>query len=1061
MGKVQIIKASAGSGKTFRLALEYVMRVLGDDIGRPDKFRHILAVTFTNKATEEMKHRIIKELGKLSKKEESVFSKIICEKLNIPIQEAARRAFIVLTAILHDYTHFTVLTIDKFFQRIIRSFTHELGQDINYSIELHNDQIIDLATDIMLDNSNHKPELKRWLIEYIEERIANNNGWNPKNDIVNLGKQLFEQNIFDSDSRKLTKDLIRTCINSARKETECAKETLIQYTEALFNILQQHDLDVTDFYSGTRGFMNYFFKIRKGIYASPTDAEVRKVSSGNQWCTKNAPKKALIESLITTLQPMMFDIFRQINIVLKYQHTQDVLYQNYRTFAILPDLREAIDKYCFENSVLPIADTNKIIEGLVSNNDAPFIYEKIGNIFTDYMLDEFQDTSREQWANFKPLLSNALSQSNESNVLVVGDVKQSIYRWRGGDWKLLAGEVESQFNSESDQLKENYRSQDIVIQFNNELIESNLKNYPDGINNYLNNILSNALEQKSISESTYNELFDLTDRAYKDHKQILPQDKTPNKGYVSVMTLSKDSERIKDYKYLIECIEDVQSRGIKASEIAILVRKNKEGNNIAAALLEHKTKNPDSKFVYDIVTQEALLLKKSPAVRFIIALLNYIIDPNDLISKELVLTFSGLTIEQCDKLCSNICKLSPIRAIDKIIAEMPQLQCSKHIAYVQALHDNVISFSSRNTPDIREFLKWWNDNSNTLSISLSGDQNAINILTIHKSKGLQYKVVIIPECNWSMLSQSSIIWSRAKDSIAEELGKVPVQFDKISHSHFSEDYYRELVYSYIDNINMLYVAITRAEYELHIMLPEKKRFVRISQFIIPTLTPTNDGVSIGNLNGNIEVLDDNDIRYEFGTKYSQDEKSTKDKSDGDNSKSVIIEDYPTTNPWNKIKFNNKTEHILSKDGPTYSQRHYGTLMHSILELFSNGQPISQIVKTFIEQQIISEKDGWAITELLENALKNPIAKNWFSEDWTVVKSEVNIINPNSKRLRRPDRVMFRDEEAIVIDYKFGINIIEDHKKQVSRYMQSLSQMGYSNVKGYVWYVNLDNIIEVG
>jgi hypothetical protein len=135
-------------------------------------------------------------------------------------------------------------------------------------------------------------------------------------------------------------------------------------------------------------------------------------------------------------------------------------------------------------------------------------------------------------------------------------------------------------------------------------------------------------------------------------------------------------------------------------------------------------------------------------------------------------------------------------------------------------------------------------------------------------------------------------------------------------------------------------------------------------------------------------------------------------------------------------------------------------MHSILELFGNGQPISQIVKTFIEQQIISEKDGWAITELLENALKNPIAKNWFSEDWTVVKSEVNIINPNSKRLRRPDRVMFRDEEAIVIDYKFGINIIEDHKKQVSRYMQSLSQMGYSNVKGYVWYVNLDNIIEV-
>jgi ATP-dependent exoDNAse (exonuclease V) beta subunit len=686
------------------------------------------------------------------------------------------------------------------------------------------------------------------------------------------------------------------------------------------------------------------------------------------------------------------------------------------------------------------------------------------------MLDEFQDTSAEQWNNFKPLIHNAVSQSDQCNVLLVGDVKQSIYRWRGGDWSLLANQVEQQFDTVSEPLEENYRSEDIVIQFNNKLIKSNLKGTESepnqlGINSVLNSMLNEAREQGSITEQLYTELIDITDNAYRGHEQKLPTKKSLGKGYVSVCcrdTQQSVEESDNGIGYVIECIEDAQQRGIKASQIAILVRKNGEANEVATALLKYKSEHPESPYVYDIVTQEALLLKHSPAVKFVIATFSYMNDSEDLVSREIFYEFSKFDESQCDALFLKLRKMTPIKAIDAIIKAVPELVQPQHIPYIQALHDNIIGFSNRNTPDTAEFLKWWSDNCEKMSITVSGELNAINILTIHKAKGLQYKAVIIPFCNWQVTPMTnSIIWSQADDTQAHDLGKVPVSFNSaMAQSHYSEDYYREMVSSYIDNLNLLYVAITRAEFELYMMLPMESDRNRISAFITQAFKQDGEGVSIGSLKGNINVRG-NDIVYEFGTKFSA-EDAPESESEDKNIVKLNVETYPTIDSTKKVKISATAEYLLDKDGVNHTPRYYGNLMHSLLEHINHYSELDCTIADFVLKGKISECDGERIKQMLKKALNSPLAREWFSEKWSAIKTEINIISPQSENLQRPDRVMIQGDSVVVVDYKFGSDI-KRHKQytdKISSYMKSLREMGYSDVRGYIWYVVLDSISEV-
>ncbi len=1061
MGKVQIIKASAGSGKTFRLTLEYVTRVLSENTPRPEKYRHILAVTFTNKATEEMKRRIIEELAKLAECRESEFSKKVCANLNIPIREAARRAKIVLTKILHDYTHFTVLTIDKFFQRIIRSFTHELGQDINYTLELQSKQVIERAVDILFDETEKNADFKNWLSEYIEERIADNKGWNPRSEFIKLGEQLFKQNGFESNTAKLTKGIIKASIKELESQVTAQKSKLQGLaSELLEDIRSKGITPPTDFYRGATGFMNFFCKMSQGICSAPSPAVVTTVTSGENWTKKDSPHKSVVESMTGQWQTQMLNILDENKLLIKLEQTLKVVRQNYRTFAVLPDIRDMLDRYCQENAVLPIADTNKIVEGLVNNNDAPFIYEKTGNTFTDYMLDEFQDTSAEQWRNFKPLISNAVSQSDQCNVLLVGDVKQSIYRWRGGDWSLLANQVEQQFDTISEPLKENFRSEDIVIKFNNELIGSNLKD-SNGVNSTLNTMLSEACQQGAIPQPLCAELTDITNNAYAGFEQQLPSHKAKGKGYVSVYCRDAELEE-NGIAHTIECIEDAQRRGIRASQIAILVRKNDEANEVATALLEYKSQHPESPYVYDIVTQEALLLRHSAAVKFVIAALSYMNNSDDLVSREIFYEFSKFSEEQCEKLFTQLRRMTPIKAIDTIIGAVAELTQPQHIPYIQALHDNVIGFSARNTPDTAEFLKWWADNCDKLSITISGEQNAINILTIHKAKGLQYKAVIIPFCDWPMMPKAnSIVWCQADDTSARNLGNVPVSFTSaLSQSYYSEDYYREVVSSYIDNLNLLYVAITRAEFELYVILPTDSDKKKISSYVTQAFRLDDQGVAIGSLEGRINVKDNNCVIYEFGDKYSA-QSDSDSESDEKKIAKLNIDNYPTTDSEKKVNISLTSEYLLDENGVGHTPRYYGKLMHSLLEKTGHYSELDKTIEDFVNQNKISDRDAVVIKEMLTQALSDPTAREWFSDQWSTIKSEVNIINPRSKILQRPDRVMIRDNRAIVIDYKFGSQLLlKKYSQKISDYMDSLREMGYTDVRGYLWFVALGKIFEV-
>ncbi len=1049
--RAKILNASAGSGKTYQLAYNYVR----DVIWQPMLYRHILAVTFTNKATEEMKSRILKEIHLLASGHRSDYLAALVPELSLSEEEIRTRARKVQSAILHDYSHFTVLTIDKFFQRILHAFIQELGIDLNYTIELESAPVLARSVDALIERIAEDPGLKSWLEAFARERIADHEGWDLRRDILKLGGELFKEGNRAALQAACSREELSAIVRSATTEMERSVARYRTLGEEGVARIAAAGLTIDDFSYGHSGGVKLFYQAAAGDLSEPK-ARARKCAAGAEgWMAKSRAKAHA--ALIGELQPLMADLCAWYDRHSPQWNTTRLLREHYRTFALLSDLYREVQRLWREENTLLLSETKNILSALIGRSQTPFIYEKVGNRYDRYFIDEFQDTSEREWLNFLPLLEEALahrSQLTQSEkeepghpVLLVGDIKQSIYRWRGGNWRILGEKAPRALEgAEVEQMRYNFRSLGNVVEFNNSIIERVVA--------ATDHNLEERLQAAAISPDLRRELSGTLRRAYEGHRQIARK-KSLREGFIAVESYEKAPP-------LVERVCELLDRGFRPSEIMILGRSRSDGARAARALLDFKRTNCEERYRFDVMTQDALRIDSSPLSYFLISMLRLAVDPTDTIRRAICNHFLNRPFDEplSEELLELLARwrlLSPEEAFSRIVEHFRLNEQSDQIAYLQALHEQIIHFSAGRVVDIPLFLNWWEENGAKRSLSVGASDDTIEITTIHAAKGLEKRVVLIPYCSWALEPKASgevpnILWAEARGDLSE-VGCVPVKYRaEMASSEFAEAYFREMVYSYVDNVNLLYVALTRAVEQLHIFIPESHR--GIGAYLWEAIDRHGEECHVGALEGRC-LQHERGVSYHFGTFCGPE---PEDPAKGKGEREVehrTLEHYPCVQPSPEQKFPHTG--YLEHDGRVeFSPRNFGILMHCLFGEATDRRELALAMERMRDQALLSPADAEELHRRVEEALSHPQVASWYDERWDRVLSERDIILPATNEakveMKRPDRVMIKGKRAVVVDYKFGEKSLAENRRQIHQYMQLLRRMGYLEVEGWLWYV---------
>ena len=1044
--RARILNASAGSGKTYQLAYKYVR----DVVEQPGIYRHILAVTFTNKATEEMKSRILKEIHLLASGQPSSYLDNLCRELSLDAATVRRRAREVRSKILHDYSRFTVLTIDTFFQRILRAFIKELGIDLNYNVEIETASVLTKSADTLIEQITTDRDLQRWLTDFVQERIDEGKKWDVRDGILTLGGELFKEKNKEALSLARSREELGRIVGEATARAAATKQQMRERAAEAVRIMADAGVGPTDFTGKSRSFAHYFLTVAAGEL-KPYTATVGKMSLTTEgWAPKGSPAAPLA----ARLQPLLREMCDLYDANVRSWNTCDLLRENYRSFALLSDLYAKVQQLCDEQNMMLLSETKYILSEFIGHNDAPFIYEKVGNRFEHFMIDEFQDTSVKEWENFLPLLQNAMAQSEATSVLIVGDIKQSIYRWRGGDWKILHSQAQRALGADSTELvnlTENYRSLPAVVDFNNKAIGRVV----EADNRALNATLDEAAARGDMDARTAAGLRDTLQKAYREHAQT-PRRLGGVPGYVSVETFAERPP-------VVERICEVLDKGFRPCDIMILVRGATDGAKVAAELLDFKRRNDDPRYRFDVMTQEALIVGNAPVSSFIAAALRLSLNPDDSLSRAVYNHYLGRGFDRPlpgneRTFFRSIRLLSPEEAFERIVMRHALHDDRQQTAYLQAIHEQIIGFCASKIADIPLFLDWWEQQGQNRSLSVDESATTVEITTIHKAKGLEKRVVLIPWCSWQLDPKSggnvtNIVWAEAQGD-AGAVGRFPVKYKKaMAESGFSAEYYRELVYSHVDNINLLYVALTRAAESLHVFIP-RKGGKSVGGLLLQSIGADGDKALLDGTEGRRTATEEGE-RFEFGL-FTGPVPGGGKASDGVH---VVLENYPTARADLRLRLPSQ-RYFEEEDEVELSPRNFGILMHKAFEQADDRQQIYEAVQRMRDDGTLSPGEAEALRGMIARALAHPVAGEWFGGGWQRVRNENEIIVPGAGSTRRPDRVMIRGTRAVVVDYKFGSREPGRYRRQVGEYLGLLRQMGYTECEGYLWYVKLGEIEKV-
>ena len=1055
-----VYKASAGSGKTFTLAVEYIKHL----IRNPYAYRHILAVTFTNKATTEMKERILGQLLGiwLNDKDSSPYLAKLTEELQIDEKDIRESAGKALNFIIHDYSRFRVETIDSFFQSVMKNLSRELELGANMTIELDNTTALSEAVDSMIEKLDRNSPILHWLLDYIEERIQEDKQWKVANEIKGFGKNIFNEEYIEKgkELRKTLED--KDCIKNYRRTLKAleeeASEQMKGIAEQFFGILEINGLSVDDLNRKKTGIASYFNKLMEGKTSDDIRNQTveKHLESAENWATKACSKRNAVIALANSeLIPLLKEAenFRSKND--KIITSCKLSLNHVNNIRLLTSIDEEVRHLNYENNRFLLADTNALLHNIIREGDPSFVFEKIGTNIRNVMIDEFQDTSRMQWDNFKLLLLEGLSQGADS--LIVGDVKQSIYRWRNGDWNILNGlkKTLGAFPIQEKTLKANRRSEANIVQFNNEIFTS------------ARQILNNIHKQEQGEECE--ELKD----AYKDVSQEICREE--GKGSVKI-TFLPEKENISyqedTLENLVKEVENMKNQGVQINDMAILVRKNKMIPLIASYFDKHTP--------YRIVSDEAFRLDASVAICMLMDALRYLVDGENRIAQaQLAVSYQNEVLQKNLDLNTillgnlndylpkafideqNELQLMPLYELLEKLFNIFQLSSLKEQeAYLFAFYDHVNEYLQKNSSELTAFINYWNEKLCWKTIP-SGEIEGIRIISIHKSKGLEFHTVFLPFCDWSLENElPSYIWCSPKEAPFNELQLLPINYGtSMNKSIYQQDYLKEKLQLWVDNLNLLYVAFTRPKNNLVVWCKDGHKN-SVSQLLADSI--------IGTSCTKVEPEGDSESKenyvYQLGSISPSNTKHNKQSST--NKLLVVPDGIPVQmesleTPIEFKQSNRSANFIDGEEDQSDKYIRQGQLLHTLFSCLKTEKDIPNALERLrIEGIIESNEQEKQIRKLTEWALKHPKVKEWFSGKWKLYNECAIIYKENGElKTRRPDRVMMKDGNVIVVDFKFG-NPKESHRKQVREYMNLLTEMGYTQVRGYLWYVFNNELEEI-
>ena len=1073
-----LYRSSAGSGKTYTLTLEYLKLALRNP---QSGYRQILAVTFTNKATQEMKERIVAVLERLSQSVNPAepLDKELMDQLGLDAQQLMVRAHATLLHVLHGYGHFAVSTIDSFFQKVIRSFAREMDLQAKFDLEMDTDAVLDKLVDRIVEKVAEDQTLRSWLIDYAEEQLLDGKSWDIRVGIKGLGKEIFQERfkafraVFqESVGQEGFLPELKAQISRVRQALIVEGKAQWQQAEA---IRVQFGLDWTDFKNGSNSFAKKFGTLGNPKLPIPelTAIMMRDLPEVSNWFTNRSPHEGAIRN---AFDAGLGDLLCSWPEKLKVWNTYTSLQKNLNAFGVFRNLLFELRDLKDEEGILLISDVNDFLAEITRENEAPFLYEKIGNQYQHFLIDEFQDTSEFQWSSFKPLLENSLASGNTN--LLVGDVKQSIYRWRGGKLELLLSEVQEQIHPDFVEVKNlsvNYRSLPGIIAFNNSVFEQLPGVMERGMGNHYEldpeNKLSLAFEgvaqgvpAKKKEASFQGKIhFEFTEKS--SSEKIQEEENEEEEG-VELGVLEK----------LPELVMQLQDQGYALRDIAFLVRTNVQGAILADRFMEVQQELAGSDYRFDVLSEESLFIDKSIAVKCVVGFLTYLSDPSDRVALKTLWQFYALVhdiplshelffiggipteLQEKEKELvarqSNFQQMPLMELVEQGLTFLGLTQKQLDLSYVSGFKEAVFDYVKKNRADLLGFLDWWELNKKKRTVKIPEDHDAMRILTFHKSKGLQFKVVIMPFLDWGIVSsglQATTLWAPFESENGVQTVVPLTHQTLLKNSQFADAYNEEVRLSYLDSLNMLYVAFTRAEEALfgfgtYSISKTKKE-------ISPTRT--------GNL---LYTLFSGGFHLEEGSGSSWD--PVTHTFDWGNWPAVLSNDkgevaeVPSLR-WDcmdwKSKLQTKTyPWDFSPEGiRAREQRDFGVIVHAILAEAKGREDASRIVKAYFQEGRLDLETAAQVKMKLDQLFANLEVRKWFDPNFSSF-AEQGILLPGGAQ-KRPDRILIGKDEVIVIDFKTGVKR-ETHAHQVYEYMSLVKTLTQLPVKGYLCYLEPTEII---
>ena len=1021
---IRILKASAGSGKTWNLAREYIRLLLTKK--DPQAYRHILAVTFTNKATDEMKRRILEELFVLATEpRESPYSEEFT-KLFPTVEALQERASGQLGGILHDYSSFAVSTIDKFFQQTLRAFSREIGQFASYQVELDKAALVEESVDRILDGlTENDRSLLGWLTENVKAGLENGSRFSLEPPLKDMAENLkstdhaeaVRRYAIDEESA-YAKDHLKELRKGCAAVAESYVKDVRDAAKAVLDVLGRHSVDPAD---SNRGFLKVLYAFRDlgphDAVGRPTDSFMDKASDSAKWFAKSKDKYRLelegdLEGPLNAFCALFGDRYR-------LYRTAGVIGDQAYALGIAGELRKAFEEVQREKNVISIDDSNTILKGIIDGSDAPFVYEKLGVRFEDFLLDEFQDTSTVQWENFRPLLLN--SEAGGFDNLVVGDVKQSIYRWRGSDWHLLDSGVRGDFGlgPEAEKVLDgNYRTCRAIVDFNNAF-------FP-----YAAEQMDGLLGGDEIG------------RIYRDVRQQVCF-KDPAEGSVDVRFCEDYDAQMDE---IVASVQEVRAAGAEYGDIAILVRDNKVGSEIAARLVS--TDVP-------VVSDDSLYVKSSVTVRRLVSQLSLVDTPDTGESASV----AGYLARSMDiRIPDHYHSLTDLaESLLRDLREADPKTFDAEVPYIQSFMDSLLDWTASHGNDLSAFLREWADAEPKISSPETG--SSVRVMTVHKSKGLEFPYVIFPFAEKVSLYHRSSYWCRPEvdgtplEAFADGVYHVELSGNS-ENTLFAGDYHRERTLQFIDNINVFYVALTRAKYGLKVIAKTPSQKV---------MTAVRDGAP-GDwkdlsqiLYGFVGTLD-----YHAGTMYGF--RSMERKAGPAEPLETGYPSFPAGDRG-RLKFSRDAADYFGPDGlvgPDASNRLRGLVLHDILASVAIPGDLPKAVDRAVASGALPKADRDHTLRFLEAEIGSVATRGWFAVEGVHVLNEASLIDTDGEELR-PDRVIVREDGSVaVVDYKFG-KPEKKHRDQVGRYAALYRAMGHPSVAATLWYIHEngeDEFVEV-